>query len=67
MVNENKSSKVVFVNHQGKPITYYIKHEPKNHRDLRVKKHGIQKEMLRNSEDATNSKPIEVLNSRTLR
>jgi hypothetical protein len=26
-VSENKSSKVVFVNHQGKPITYYIKQE----------------------------------------
>lgn len=25
VVNQNNSSKIVFVNHQGKPITYYIK------------------------------------------
>ena len=29
VVCDNKSRKVVFVNHQGKPITYYIKQEHK--------------------------------------
>jgi hypothetical protein len=27
LTDQNKSSKVVFVNHQGKPITYYIRQD----------------------------------------
>ena len=25
IVNANRNNKIVFVNHQGKPITYYVK------------------------------------------